>query len=209
MTYPELRAVIQTYAQDFEASFVSNIDTFIKLAESRILLRVRLPKFRKDATATLTTGENLLATPSDFLAPDSLAVVTAAGLVFPMNKDPEFLDESYPDPASTGVPRYYSYLNDASLKLAPAPDQDYPVQMGYFYQPLSIVDTMTNWVGDHFAHALVSGSLVEAAKYQKAEDNEFGRYNDAFEKDLAMDDAYAKGRTKKETREEPDTRVPV
>ena len=209
MNYPQLRAVLQTYAQNFEASFVENIDTFIQLAESRILLRVRLPRFRKDVTASLATGENLLAVPTDFLAPDSLAVVTANGLVFPQNKDPEFLDECFPDPTVQGTPRFYSQLNELSLKLAPAPDQNYPVNMGYFYEPPSITQTSTSWLGDHFSHALVSGSLVEAAIYMKTEDSLFARYNQAFEQDLAMDKDYAKGRTKKDTYEEPDARAKV
>lgn len=209
MNYVQLRAIIQTYAQDFESTFVENIDNFIMLAESRVLLRVRLPKFRKDVTALLVANNNLLAVPSDFLAPDSLAISTPAGLAFPVNKDPEFIDECYPDPTVTGVPRFYAYLNETALKLGPPPDQAYPVAMGYFYQPPSIVTTGTSWLGDHFAHALISGSLVEAAIYQKAEDNMFARYDQAFEKDLAMDKEYAKGRTKKDTYQEPDVRVQV
>jgi hypothetical protein len=207
MNYSQLRAAVQTYAQDFEASFVENIDTFIRLTESRIILRVRLPRFRKDVTATTTANNNLLAVPSDFLAPDSLAVQTASGLVFPLNKDPEFLDECFPDLTVTGTPRFYAYLNELSLKLGPPPDLAYTVRMGYFYQPPSIVDQGFSWLGDHFAHALVTGSLVEAAQYMKSEDNLFARYDQAFEKDLAMDKEYAKGRTKKDTYADPDTRV--
>jgi hypothetical protein len=209
MNYAQLRAAIQNYAQDFESSFVENIDNFIRLAESRIMLRVRLPNFRKDVTAALIASNNLLAVPSDFLAPDSLTVITPNGLCFPQNKDPEFLDECYPNPAVVGVPRFYAYLNETALKLGPTPDQSYPVSMGYFYQAPSIVDVSATWLGDHFAHALVTGSLVEAAQYQKSEDGLFTRYNNAFELDLAMDLQHAKGRTKKDTREEPDQRVPV
>ncbi|HEX4593992.1 MAG TPA: hypothetical protein VH157_06940 [Bryobacteraceae bacterium] len=214
MTYVQLRAAIQEYSQDFEASFVENVDNYIRLAESRILLRVRLPRFRKDATAALIppagtppVAQPLLPVPSDFLAPDSVAITTINGLVFPVNKDPEFLDECYPDLSFTGTPRFYAYLNESSLKFAPAPDQAYPVSMGYFYQPPSIVDMGTSWLGDHFSHALLSGSLVEAAKFMKSEDNIFVRYDQAFEKDLAMDKDYAKGRTKKDTYQEPDVRT--
>jgi len=209
MNYAQLRAVIQTYAQDFEASFVENIDTFVRLAESRIVLRVRLPRFRKDVTATTVVADPLLAVPSDFLAPDSLILVTTSGLVFPVNKDPEFLDECYPDPTYRATPRFYAQLNEVSLKFGPAPDLAYPVRMGYYYQPPSIVDQGLSWLGDHFAHALVTGSLVEAAIYMKSEDNLFVRYDQAFEKDLAMDKEYAKGRTKKDTYQEPDARVQV
>lgn len=214
MNYVQLRAAIQEYAQDFEASFVANVDNFIRLAESRILLRVRLPRFRKDVTAILpgppVANNNLLAVPSDFLAPDSLAIVTPDdGLVFLVNKDPEFLDECYPDLTYNGQPRFYAYLNERAVKIAPPPDHDYPVRMGYFYRPPSIIEQQTSWLGENFAHALVTGSLVEAAQYQKSEDNLFARYNQAFEQDLAMDKEYAKGRTKKDTMQEPDTRVPA
>ena len=210
MNYSQLRAVIQEYSQDFEATFVENVDTFIRLAESRIALRVRLPNFRKDVTAALVAGNNLLAVPTDFLAPDSLAlVVPAGGLWFVQNKDPEFLDECYPDPTKLGLPRFYAYLNETSLKFGPAPDQAYACNLGYFYQPPSIVDASTTWLGNNFAHALVTGSLVEAAQYMKSEDNLYTRYQQAFEQDLAMDLVYAKGRAKKDTREEPDQRIPV
>jgi hypothetical protein len=209
MNYVQLRAIIQTYSQDFEASFVENVDTFIRLAESRILLRVRLPRFRKDVTAVATTGSNLLATPTDFLGPDSLAVEMATGLRLLLNKDPEFIDECYPDTAFRDVPRFYAYLNELTLKLGPTPDLDYPLRMGYFCQPPSIVDTSTSWLGDHFSHALISGSLVEASLYMKSEDNLFVRYNQAFDKDLEMDQSYAKGRAKKDTQQEPDARLPV
>jgi hypothetical protein len=209
MNYTQLRAVIQTYSQNFEASFVENVDTFINLAESRVLLRVRLPPFRKNVTASATAGSNILAPPSDFLAPDSLMVTGPNETVILLNKDPEFLDECYPDPTFQNVPRYYAYVNSTTLQLGPTPDQNYPLRLAYFYQPPSIVQTGSSWLGEHFAHALISGSLVEACKYMKSEDNLFVRFNQAFESDLAMDQEYAKGRTKKDTYQDPDTRVQV
>src|SRR5215467_2191284 len=209
MNYVELRAAIQNYAQDFEASFVENVDLFIRLAESRVLLRVRLPNFRKDATAAATPGNNLLATPSDFLAPDSLIAEGPDGLSVLLNKDSEFIDECYPNLRAVGLPRFYCYLNQSSIKLGPAPDLPYNMRMGYFFQPPSIVETSVSWLGDHFSHALLTGSLVEAAIYMKSEDNLFARYFQMFEKDLAMDQEYAKGRTKKDTQQEPDTRIKI
>lgn len=214
MDYVRLRAAIQEYSEDFEASFVDNIDIFIRLCESRICLRVRLPDFRKDATGSLLEGETLIASPTDFLAPDYIAVteIVVPGVTprrrILLNKDPEFMRECYPE-GELGLPRFYSQLNEKSLLVGPGADADYTVDMGYFYQPPSIVDEGTTWLGEHFAHALLTGSLVEACTYMKTEDNLYARYNDAFEKDLAMDKEYAKGRTKKDTYQEPDTRVKV
>lgn len=210
MNYVELRAAIQTYSLDFEESFVANIDTFIHLAEARLRFSVRLPKFRRDVTGSLTTGVQLLPVPSDFLAPDSLEVVEPDGaLTYLVNKDPEFIDECYPSTLIRGLPRFYSYLNHQSIKLGPTPDQDYSTNLGYFYEPASITVTETSWLGDHFEHALVSGALVEAAKYMKAEDNLYARYAQAFQEDLQMDLAYAKGRTKRDTYQEPEARVEI
>jgi hypothetical protein len=208
MDYEELRAAIQTYALDFEPSFVSNVDLFIHLSEARLRLSVRLPNFRQDVPGALVVGERLWTVPDDFLAPDSLQVVTPQGLIYAINKDPEFIDECYPSPFMQGPPRFYSYLNQSSLKLGPTPDFAYPINLGYFYQPASITVTGTSWLGDHFSHALVSGALVEASKYLKNQDD-FTRYDAAWKQDLQMDQEYAKGRTEKDTYQEPDARVPV
>jgi hypothetical protein len=210
MNYSDLRAAIQTYSLDFEASFVSNIDLFIHLGEARLRLSVRLPPFRKDVSGVLAAGEQLVTVPTDFLAPDSFQVVGFDNsLVYLLNKDPEFIDECYPSTGIVGLPRFYSYVNEASLKLGPTPDQSYATTLGYFYEPQSITVTQTSWLGDHFEHALLSGSLVEAAKYMKAEDSLYQRLTQAFTDDLAMDQGYAKGRTKKDTYSEADQRQPV
>jgi hypothetical protein len=209
MTYPELRAAIQQYSQDYEATFVENVDTFIKLAEARILLAVKLPRFRKDVTAAMSLGSNLLTVPTDFLAPDSFSIMTSSGLVFPVNKDPEFIDECFPDPSFLQTPRFYAMLNETTLKFVATPDQAYPCNLAYFYQPPSIVTAGYTWLGDHFPHALLSGSLVEAQKYMKGEDNFFARYLQAFQSDLQQDIEYAKGKTRKDLYQEPDARVQV
>lgn len=107
MNYNELRAAIQTYSLDFEPSFVSNIDLFIHLAEARLRLHVRLPNFRKDLPGALVVGERLWKVPEDFLAPDSFQVIGQDGsLIYALNKDPEFIDECYPDPGMVGPPRF-------------------------------------------------------------------------------------------------------
>jgi hypothetical protein len=214
MDYVRLRAAIQEYSEDFEASFVDNVDNFIRLAESRILLRVRLPNFRKDVSGSLAAGDQQIASPSDFLAPDSVAVTevtvppVAPRRSILLNKDPEFLRECYPA-GDLGLPRFYSMTNEKILSIGPGADAGYTVFMGYFFSPPSIVDAGTTWLGDNFAHALLSGSLVEACTYMKTEDNLYVRYSTAFDKDLAMDEQYAKGRAKKDTYQEPDVRAKV
>lgn len=207
MNYIELRAAIQNYSQDFEASFTENIDTFIRLSESRISLNVRLPNFRKDIPGQLTAGDNLWPVPTDFLAPDSVIITTPWGMWLPLNKDIEFVEECYPDPNLRGYPRFYAYMNAQWLKFGPTPDANYDFKLGYFTAQPSIVDAKRTYLGDNFSHALLSGSLVEACKYQKGEQELYSRLDQAFKEDLSMDLAYAKGRARKDTQEEADKRV--
>src|SRR5215471_10152433 len=202
MNYEQLRAAIQQYSLNFEASFVSNIDLFIHLAEARLRFNVQLPNFTKYIPGALTAGAQLWDTPPDFLSPNSLQIIDGDELSYAINKDPEFLDECYPSASIRGRPRFYSYVNEDSLKLGPTPDYPYPITLGYFYQPPSITVTGTSWLGDHFEHALVSGSLVEAAKYMKSEDSLYQRYDAAWKEDLQMDLAFSKGRTDKDTYQE-------
>jgi hypothetical protein len=210
MDYTELKLAIEQYAENFEDTFVQNVDTFIQLAESRLMLRVRLPNFRKDnLSLTATAHSNQLTVPPDFLSPDSLIAIGPTGLTPLLNKDSEFIDEMYPDPKQEGPLRFYCYLNELTIRLGPTPDLPYPMRLGYFFQPPSIVTTGTSWLGDHFAHALISGSLVKAAIYMKSEDEMFQRYKLMWDSDIQMDLEHAKGRTKKDTYQEPDVRVPA
>ena len=83
MTYGELKQSIQDYTENDETTFVNNLPLFIRLAEERILKNVSLNLFQKNQFGNMTTGNQYLAAPSDFLAPFSLS--------FDINGDADFL----------------------------------------------------------------------------------------------------------------------
>jgi hypothetical protein len=147
MNYVELNQAIQNYSENTESLFVSNIPLFIKEAESRIYNSVQLPSLRKNVVGTLTTNNKYLSCPEDWLATYSIAVINADGsYTYLLNKDVNFIRESYPTPNSTGTPRYYALfgpnsgnLNELTFILGPTPDTSYPVELHYFYYPVSIV----------------------------------------------------------------------
>ena len=78
MTYAELKSLVQNYLQNTETQFVSDLPNLIKQAEERILKTVNLPVFRKNVSGTLTTGNQYLATPSDFLDNFSLSLTSSS-----------------------------------------------------------------------------------------------------------------------------------
>jgi len=115
MNYAQLSAAIQEYCQSTETSFVANISTFVKQAEKRIYNMVQFPALRKNVTGTTAANNRYLACPDDFLAPYSLAVILADGSYeYLLNKDVNFIRESYPTPTSTGVPAYYALFGPRS-----------------------------------------------------------------------------------------------
>ena len=74
MNYTQLKQLIQDYTQNYETTFVADIPTFVEQAEQRIFNSVQFPSLRKNVTGSITQYNAYLATPSDFLAPYSLAV---------------------------------------------------------------------------------------------------------------------------------------
>ena len=162
MDYTNLFNTIKTYTEnDFPTtSFTGNdnesiinslgstqINTFIQQAEERIYNTVQIPSLRRNVTGTLTSANQYLSCPADFLSSYSLAVVDSSGnYTYLLNKDVNFIRESYPSPTYTGLPKYYSlfgpqlsYPNELSFIVGPTPDQNYQAELHYFFYPPSIV----------------------------------------------------------------------
>jgi hypothetical protein len=176
MNYSELTQALQDYLETSETSFVSNIPNFVRQAEERIYRSVQIPELRKNATASTTSGNQYLARPSDFLSVFSLAVVDGSGnYSYLYDKDVNFIREAYPSPSTSGLPKYYAQFDgdqsgtEGNFILGPTPNATYTVEIHYYYDPPSIVDTGTSWLGTNAEAALLYGSLVEAYTYLKGD----------------------------------------
>jgi hypothetical protein len=191
MNYAQLSAQIQAYLENtfpdtltWDNQTVTSkdqIDTFIKQAEQRIFNTVQFPSIRKNVTGALTINNKYLSSPSDFLSVYSMAVIDATGRYeYLLNKDVNFIRQAYPNPTSTGIPKYYALFgptttnntppvitNELSFMVGPTPDAAYSVELHYFFMPTSIVEAGTTWLGDNFDTVLLYGSLVEAAIFMK------------------------------------------
>jgi len=224
MNYTELVAAIEAYAENYDTGtggFVQNIPVFVQQAEQRIYNTVQLPSLRKNVTGVLTVSNKYLSAPTDYLATYSMAIVQNPGTAtesytYLLNKDVNFIREAYPTPADTGVPEYYalfgpqfSYPNELSFILGPTPNNNYTVELHYFYYPQSIVTAGTTWLGDNFDTVLLYGSLLEAAAYMKSDAETINFYKDRYGEALALltrlgnglerGDAYRDGQTKLNT----------
>ena len=207
MNYSDLTQAIQDYTENQETSFVSLIPTFVKQAEQRIFRTVMIPELRKNVTGTLTSGNQYLARPSDFLSVLSLAVVDGSGdYSYLLDKDVNFIREAYPSASSQGLPKYYGifdgdvFSGDAetgsgNFILGPTPDSGYTVELHYYYDPPSIVTSGESWLGQNADTVLLYGSLVEAYTYMKGEQDVMGQYVGRYQealKELSTIDAKTK-----------------
>ena len=147
MNYVQLYQAIQDYAENTEALFVSNIPLFVQEAEKRIYNSVQLPSLRKNVVGLSTANNKYLSLPNDWLATYSIAMIDNDGrYTYLLNKDVNFIREAYPSPTSVGLPKYYAIFgpntgdfNELSAMFGPTPDEDYSVELHYYYYPVSIV----------------------------------------------------------------------
>jgi hypothetical protein len=193
MNYTQLTQALQDYLESSETSFVSNIPTFVKQAEERIYRSVQIPELRKNATAATTSGNQYLARPADFLSVFSLAVVDGSGnYSYLYDKDVNFIREAYPSASTSGLPKYYAQFDgdqsgtEGNFILGPTPNAVYTVELHYYYDPPSIVDTGTSWLGTNAETALLYGSLVEAYTYQKGDADMLQLYTTRYMEAMAQ-----------------------
>lgn len=200
MNYTELQAAICDYTQNFEQDFVANIPVFVEQAEQRIYNTVQFPSIRKNVTGVTSANNRYLACPDDFLAVYSMAVIDASGnYEYLLNKDVNFIRQAYPNPTSTGIPKYYalfgpattssatpSITNELTFILGPTPNVVYNVELHYYYYPQSIVTAGETWLGDNFDSVLLYGSLVEAITFMKGEADMVALYDGKYKEALAL-----------------------
>ena len=175
MNYSELKTAVEDYTENtFSAT---DFATMTELAEQRIYNSVQLPALRKNVTGTLTSGNQYLSAPTDFLSVFSLAVIDASGnYEYLLDKDVNFIRSAFPNPSTTGTPKYYalfgpdsSNLTELTLILGPTPGANLTAELHYFYYPVSIVTASTSWLGDNFDSVLFNAVMVEAARFMKQE----------------------------------------
>ena len=172
MNYETLFNNIQTYAQTNEPTFVANIPFFVEQAETRIYNSVQIPSLRKNVLGNLTSGNQYLTLPFDWLSTYSVAVIDSSGNYnYLINKDVNFIREAYPNNGSSSwtLPKYYGIfgsatanINELTAIVGPTPDSSYSVELHYFYYPVSIVQGVVAT----FNATFTAGTLYSPSLYQ-------------------------------------------
>jgi len=135
-----------------------DLNRMIEQTEQKIYNTVQLPSLRKNVTGSVTSGNQYLSAPSDFLSVYSLAVYpvdsSTGSYLYLLNKDVNFIREAYPNPSITGQPKHYAIFgpqsgNESALTflLGPTPNSAYTAELHYYYYPTSIIQSVISTGG--------------------------------------------------------------
>ena len=200
-TLATLKTAVQDYTESSETTFSSNLDTFIKQAEDRIFDNVQLASQRKNVQGAATASNRFLATPTDFYAQFSVAVISNNKYHYLDYKHPSFIKEFSPTTTVTALPKYYSLLDDTAFELSPIPDQNYTVEIHYLHKPASLTsgaDSGTSILSTDYPEALLYGTLVEAAIFLKEAPDVIGNAESRFKEALARMKNLSEGRKQRD-----------
>ena len=164
MNYAQLFNNIQSYTENTFPEFTvsdgstetskEQVDRFIQQAEQRIYNTVQFPFLRKNMIGNIQSGNKYLKAPDDYLATYSLAVIDSSGnYEYLLNKDVNFIRQSYPNPTTdVGMPKYYALFgpsvqsgvitNELTFILGPTPNTAYTAELHFYYYPTSIVQAV-------------------------------------------------------------------
>jgi hypothetical protein len=141
--------------------------------------------------------------------------------LFLINKDVNFIRETYGDPVSYGTPQYYALFGptvtsnvlttNLSVILGPTPDQSYTSELHYYYYPQSISTSSdgTSWLGNNFDTVLLYGSLVEAYTFMKGEADMVALYTQRYQEALGLAKRLADGMERQDAYRTPQYRQNV
>lgn len=209
MNYAQLVAEIESYVENQFAT--EDIDTFIRQTEQRVYNQIQLPALRKNVTGVTTEDNKYLTCPSDWLATYSMAVSdpVTGEYEYLLNKDVNFIREAFPFPLVSGKPTHYAQFDQNTFILGPTPDDNYNVELHYFYYPESIVDAGSTWLGDNFDSVLLYGALLEAYTYMKGEQDVMAAYQKRYDDAMAMLKMLGDGKNRTDAYRDGQARYPV
>ena len=208
MTYNELVTAVQDYTEN--TFLTADIDTMIKIAEQTIYNTVQLANLRKNVTSTLTVGSPYFNVPTDLLSVYSLAVIspTTGEYLYLLNKDVNFIREAYPNPGTAtvtarGIPRHYALFGPQVADpealvffVGPTPNLAYAYELNFYYYP-------------HFDSALFNGTMMEAIRFMKGEQDLVALYKDQFMQSMTLLKNLGDGKQRMDAYRDGQVRNPV
>ena len=166
MTYDSLVLNIQQFMERDDPDFVAQIPNLIALAESNIAAELKTYMQLIVVETSLAENQVVLNKPARWRKTISMKINGKPVMLRSQDYVAQYLSES-----DNNVPLYYAEYDFNNWNFAPAPDQEYPVEIIYYaeIQPLDSTNQQNLWTAIA-PQAMLYGALVQAQGYLKALD---------------------------------------
>jgi len=170
MTYSSLKTDIQTWAENTGTDFTNQLDTFIDNTQTKLSRDIDPVGFNENVNSSMVQGDRFVNLPTavEPMLFNYVEIVVSSNTKYLEMKTLEFIKEYWPNNSLQGEPKYFTNFDDNRIYVAPTPDQNYDIKIGYQgkINPLSNTNT-TNWYTENASDALLYGSLSEANLFTK------------------------------------------
>ncbi|MDE2100268.1 MAG: hypothetical protein KGL39_23660 [Patescibacteria group bacterium] len=139
------------------------IPDFIALAEARMNGDIRSRSMETKTSLAVTSGNNIVATPSDMLEMRRIQVIGSPNTVLDY-RSPDEIASDY-QTGQTGTPQVFTVIG-ANLELQPIPDAAYTLELSYIQRiPSLSASNTTNWLLTNWPNVYLFGALIQAQPY--------------------------------------------
>jgi hypothetical protein len=211
MTYDELVTNIRNYTE-VDANVFTNavINTFITMAENRILRDIDLDVYKKESIGSMTSGNRFLTSPTDILTHRYMFITVGTDKVYLDFRDTSFMREYWPNPSLTGVPKYYAVWDQDTFNIAPTPNSNYVVEIGYIYRPAQLSPaTPTTWISTNAPEALLYACLIQAYSYTKGPEGMLAYFDNSYKQAIQGLGIEQQGRRRRDEFRDGMIRIPI
>lgn len=164
------------------SSFDTILPLMIEYAENRIRRDLDILYDFTTITSDCTSGLRNVQVPQEIDILNSISIITPSGVSpdegtrNPVQRTTvEFINYSWNQSSSIGVPNYYALLNTETMILSPTPDEDYTIEWNGVTdpEPLSASNPET-YISTYIPDIFVVASMIFGSGYQR----DFGQMSD-------------------------------
>ena len=181
MTYDSLVENIQSYLERSDTATLDKIPLFIMLAEQVIASQIKFLGNLTVNTSAMVASQATVDKPARWHKTVSMNITVAGERNPVLLRKYEYLREYWPEPATTGVPKFYADYDYTHWLVAPTPAAAYDFEVLYYerVQPLDS-SNQTNWFTIYAPQALLYGSLLQAMPFLK-NDERMGMWQQQYD----------------------------
>ena len=160
--YTEIKAQLQSYAEDDATEFIAEIDTIINHAEVRLVRDLDLEIFKSTASDTLSSGT--MTAPTASVRVEWVWDATNSSMLHRRSYDYVKMH------GGSGNPKYFAEIEEgATIAFAPIPASSISVEIRYIGRPTPLSSSNeTNWLSNKVGDLLLCACLVGAFKFLQA-----------------------------------------